>query len=60
MEYDKRFTQRVVLKDDALGEGLSYTSKAKQEVLTIRLGLYEDLFLNWSKAQEYSAYCEHF
>ena len=43
MEYSERFTIRCCLKEDEPGESLSYTTKWQEDVLTTRLGLYEDL-----------------
>jgi len=39
----QRFTKRCFLKDNAIGENTSYTTKFREDVLTERLGLYEDL-----------------
>ena len=43
MKYEARFTDRVVMKDDSIGSGLSYVAKIHEEDIVIRLGLYEDI-----------------
>ncbi|MBR0415394.1 MAG: hypothetical protein IJI67_10065 [Clostridia bacterium] len=43
MDYSERFTKRVCFKEDEIGESTSYTTKFRDDVLTERLGLYEDL-----------------
>ena len=42
MKYCDRFTDRLCFKDDEIGAGLSYTARVSEDILTIRLGLYED------------------
>ena len=43
MDYSQRFTKRVCFKEDEIGERTGYTTKFREDVLTERLGLYEDL-----------------
>lgn len=42
MEYHERFTDRLCLKDEEIGESLTYTTKVAEEIIITRLGLYED------------------
>ncbi|MBQ6381721.1 MAG: hypothetical protein IJJ41_09035 [Clostridia bacterium] len=43
MEYNTRFTTRMTLEKDDIDENPTYLAKASADIITNRLGLYEDL-----------------
>ena len=43
MEYDDRFTNRVVMKEDPIDESQTYLARVSDDIILNRLGLYEDL-----------------
>ena len=43
MEYDDRFTNRVVMKEDPIDESQTYLARVSDNIILNRLGLYEDL-----------------
>ena len=43
MNYEDRFTDRVVMKDDPIDDAQSYLARVADDIILQRLGLYEDL-----------------